>query len=104
MRVDNVRTQGQNQSMAQTRSQNLNIRVQPQERTLISRAAEAANQTVSEFVLSAARGKAQEVLLDRQMFVLDEDAFRAFEEALDSPPANNPALARLLVRKPIWKE
>lgn len=90
--------------MPPTRSQNLNIRVLPRERTLISRAAEAANQTVSEFVLSAARGRAEEVLLDRRTFVLDEDAFRAFEAALDVPPRDNPALARLLRRKPAWEE
>jgi uncharacterized protein (DUF1778 family) len=89
--------------MAQTRSQNLNIRVQPQERTLIARAAEAVNQNVSEFVLSAARKQAEEVLLDRRTFVLDEDAYRAFVEALDAPPRDNPALARLLKRKPAWE-
>lgn len=90
--------------MPQTRSQNLNIRVLPQERTLISRAAEAANQSVSEFVLSAARKQAEEVLLDRRTFVLGEDAYRAFVEALDAPPRENPALARLLQAKPVWEE
>ena len=89
--------------MPQTRSQNLNIRVLPQERTLFSRAAEAANQTVSEFVLSAARRQAEEVLLDRRTFVLDEESYRAFAEALDAPTGDNASLARLLKRKPVWE-
>lgn len=90
--------------MSQTRSQNLNIRVLPQERTLFSRAAEAANQTVSEFVLSAARRQAEEVLLDRRTFELDQESYRAFAAALDAPTRDNAALARLLNRKPVWKE
>lgn len=89
---------------SETRSQNLNIRVLPKERTLISRAAEAANVSVSEFVLSAARRQAEDVLLDRQTFLLDEERYQAFVDALDAAPRENGALARLLKRKPLWEE
>jgi len=90
--------------MSETRSQNLNIRVLPKERTLISRAAEAANGSASEFVLSAARRQAENVLLDRQTFLLDEERYQAFVDALDAAPRENEALARLLKRKPLWEE
>ncbi|HXI32342.1 MAG TPA: DUF1778 domain-containing protein, partial [Vicinamibacterales bacterium] len=39
----------------------------------------------------AATRKAQSVLLERRFFQLDKAAFRRFNEALDAPPADNPA-------------
>jgi uncharacterized protein (DUF1778 family) len=75
----------------------------PQERTLIARAAEAVNQNVPELVLSAARKRAEEVLRDRRTFLLDEERYRAFVEALDAPSRDNSALARLLKRNPLWE-
>ena len=87
----------------ETRSTNLNLRIRPQDRALISRAAEAENKTVSEFVTAAARREAEDVLLDKTHFVLDEERFAAFVEAIDSPPEENSGLDNLFSRKPIWE-
>ena len=88
---------------AETRSRNLNIRIAAKERELIGRAAAAQRQTVSEFVMSAARRAAEEVLLDRRLFHLDEETYEAFVRALDAPTERNARLAQLLDRKPRWQ-
>lgn len=56
----------------QTKSTTLNIRAQPKLRLLIKRAADVTNKTVTDFVLEAACCKAEEVLLDKNLFTLNE--------------------------------
>jgi uncharacterized protein (DUF1778 family) len=36
--------------------------------------------------------------------VLDDEHWRAFVAALDTPPAANPGLRKLLQRKPAWEK
>ena len=47
--------------------------------------------------------KAQQVLFDRTLFVLDAKRHRRFVEALDAPLKNSKALAKLLARKALWE-
>jgi uncharacterized protein (DUF1778 family) len=47
--------------------------------------------------------EAESVLLDQCYFNLGEEAFQRFTAMLDNPPAENPKLARLLQRKPVWE-
>jgi hypothetical protein len=53
-------------------------------------------------MLEAACLRAEEVLLDQTFFVVDEQAFRAVQEMLDAPLAENPRLAKLLAVVPPW--
>lgn len=84
------------------RDRTISIRVLPREQALIDRAAEACGQTRSDFMLQAARREAEHVLLDRRMFLLDEQAYRDFVERLDTPPQQNDKLRRLLASKAPW--
>ena len=86
------------------RSKNLNIRIRPEERDLFTRAAASQNQNLSEFVLEAANHKAEEVLLDANLFELDEERYQAFVSALEAPVKSNPELKQLLRRKPLWEK
>ncbi|GAA6619090.1 DUF1778 domain-containing protein [Scytonema sp. NUACC26] len=54
--------------------------------------------TVEQFSLAA-----QETLTDRRLFVLDDEQWRAFQAALDSPPQEKPRLARLLTEPSIFE-
>lgn len=79
------------------RSDKLDLRVSPQAKLTLRRAAEAAHQTVSEFVLSTALSKAEEVLADQTQIGLSEADWEAFLAALDAPPSIHSArLSRLL--------
>ncbi len=81
----------------------INLRTDASSRELIDRAAEALGKNRSEFMLEAARREATTVLLDQRLFQLDDQAYRRFTAALDSPPAENPRLRRLLSTQAPWE-
>ncbi len=85
------------------RDVNINLRASGKQRSLIDRAAEALGRNRSDFMLEAACREAESVLLDRRYFALGAEAFKEFTEALDSPPASNPRLRRLLTEKAPWE-
>lgn len=81
----------------------INLRTDARSRDLIDLAAEALGKNRSEFMLEAARREATEVILDRRLFLLDDQAFRRFTTALDAPPTENPRLRRLLRTRAPWE-
>jgi uncharacterized protein (DUF1778 family) len=81
----------------------INLRTDATSRDLIDLAAEAVGKNRSEFMLEAARRQATAVLLDRRLFLLDDQAFRRFTAALDAAPAENPRLRRLLRTRAPWE-
>ena len=81
----------------------INLRADARKRSLIDRAAEKLGKNRSEFMLEAACREATSVLLDQRFFLLDEKAYNRFTAALDTPPAENSRLRRLLVTKTAWE-
>ena len=65
----------------------LNIRIQPQVRALIDRAARLAGKNRTDFVLDAARRAAEDTLLDRTLLTVSAKAYRQFLARLDAPAA-----------------
>jgi uncharacterized protein (DUF1778 family) len=82
----------------------LNIRIKPELRGLIDRAAELSGKNRTDFVLDAARRAAEDALLDRTVFSVDAKAFREFVARLDKPPAPNARLRRALETPAPWEE
>jgi uncharacterized protein (DUF1778 family) len=80
----------------------LNIRIKPDERGLIDRAAELTGKTRTDFVLEAARRAAVEALTDRSLFVVDAKTYARFVAALDAPPKPNAKLARTMQTHAPW--
>jgi uncharacterized protein (DUF1778 family) len=87
---------------AEAPRETLNIRIKPELRGLIDRAAGLLGKTRTDFVLEASRLAAEEALLDRTLFTLREDDFRAFVALLDAPPAENQRLRKLMQSTPPW--
>jgi len=85
------------------RSVTINLRADLVKRALIDRAAERLGQNRSEFMLEAACRAATAVLLDQRLFLLDEQAYKRFTAALDTPPTENNRLRRLLRTKAAWE-
>lgn len=81
----------------------INMKAEPQVRSLIDRAAKLLHRNRTEFVLEAAIRRAEEVILDQQLISVDQERFQRFVEALDAPPASNPRLQRLLAHKAPWE-
>jgi uncharacterized protein (DUF1778 family) len=89
-------------SLSQTRDVTINIRAKQNQRDLIDRAAEVQGKSRSEFMLESSYNKAQDVLLDRTFFGLDEPKFKQFLALLDAPPPQNEKLHTLLATKAPW--
>jgi uncharacterized protein (DUF1778 family) len=81
----------------------LNLRIKPDDRGLIDRAAQLTGKTRTDFVLEAARRAAQDALLDRALFVVGPDAFDAFLARLDETPHPNEKLRRALETPASWE-
>ena len=81
----------------------LNIRVRPDVRGLIDRAAKVRGTTRTDFILSAAKQAAEDALLDRTLISVSGSAYAAFLKRLDAPAKPNERLRRTMKSPPPWK-
>jgi len=82
----------------------LNLRIKPEVRSLIDRAAKLQGKNRTDFILDAARNAAEEALLDQALFVVSEEAYAEFVERLDRSPAANPRLKKTMQTPAPWDE
>lgn len=78
------------------KAERLHLRVDAEQKALLEAASQATGASVSTFVLKAATDAAADVLADRRVFLLDEDAWRVFDGALDRPACDVAGLRELL--------
>lgn len=78
------------------------FRVAPETDRLVRRAAEAADRTLTDFVVDAAMLEAERLLADRTQFVLGAAQWERFIELLDRAPQDNPGLERLFSRPSVF--
>ncbi|MFC1603054.1 DUF1778 domain-containing protein [Pseudomonadota bacterium] len=86
-----------------TRTAPINLRALNSQRNLIDQAAAALGKNRSDFMLEAACREAENVLLDQRLFMLNQVGFEAFNQALEAPVKDNPALRKLIERKAPWE-
>jgi uncharacterized protein (DUF1778 family) len=80
----------------------LNLRIKPDERGLIDRAAQLQGKTRTDFVIEAARRAAEEALVDRSLLLASPEAHAAFLKRLDAPPRPNARLRRTMRTRAPW--
>jgi uncharacterized protein (DUF1778 family) len=80
----------------------LNLRIKPDLRGLIDRAAQLAGKNRTDFVLDAARRAAEDALLDRTVFSVSPKAYAEFLKRLDAPPQPNDRLRRTMRAAAPW--
>ncbi|CAE6850378.1 hypothetical protein R69746_07323 [Paraburkholderia aspalathi] len=90
-------------SLAPAPRSTLNLRIRPDERGLIDRAASATGKTRTDFILDAARAAAEQTLLDQVVLVADPHAYEAFLARLDAPARPNDALRRTMQTRAPWE-
>ncbi|EKT56203.1 DUF1778 domain-containing protein [Providencia sneebia] len=86
-----------------TRS-SLNLRIKPEDKILIDRAANAVGKNRTEFVLEAARRAAEETLADLRVINVSPEVYQEFMNKLDAPPINNEALRKTMMSKSPWEK
>lgn len=87
-----------------SRRETLNIRIRPEERGLIDRAAQVRGKNRTDFILDAARRAAEEALLDRAIMSVSPEAYADFLARLDAPPQPNERLRRTMQTPPPWDD
>lgn len=84
------------------KSEVVNIKVEQNQRDLIDAAASLCGKSRSAFMLDAATSAAKEALLERRVFVLNDEQWEAFNLILDRPAKENPRLKKLLTEPGIF--
>ena len=80
-----------------------NLRVADETDSLVRQAAEETQRNLTEFVVDAAIAEAERTLADRTRFVLDEERWTSFVEALDRPVRDTPRLAKLFSKPTVFE-
>ena len=82
----------------------LNLRIKPEVRGLIDRAAKVRGKTRTDFILDAARQAAEEALLDQALIYAHPEAYAEFVARLDRPAAPNARLQKTLQTPAPWDQ
>ncbi|HEY9832583.1 MAG TPA: DUF1778 domain-containing protein [Stenomitos sp.] len=85
------------------RSEVVNMRLEPNQLDLIDTAANLSGKSRTAFILDAAYQAAEQTLLERTLFLLNDEQWEAFNQALDAPPSQNEKLRQLLQTKAPWE-
>ena len=86
-----------NRPITSNKEGRLSIRVDPERKAVISRAARQHGETISEFVLENAYQIATELLADEGQISLSKKQVAHIFEVLDQPPAKNVEAVRKLL-------
>ena len=87
---------------ATTRSARLGLRATPEQEAVLRRAADVAHKSLTDFILDAAYQAAEQTLLDQRLFMVSGSQYQALLDMLDRPESDNPGLADLFSRRPVW--
>ena len=89
---------------ASPKRETLNIRIKPEERGLIDRAARAKGKNRTDFILDAARSAAEEALLDQLVISVSPEKYSAFLDRLSMPPKPNERLKKTMRTPAPWSD
>lgn len=90
------------QAKRETRSAQVNMRFPAGALSVIDEAAELLSKSRTDFMLESAVREAENVLLDKRLFGLDDATYRRFCERLGEPAKLRPQLRKLLRKTPAW--
>jgi uncharacterized protein (DUF1778 family) len=90
-------------STLEVKRETLNIRIKPDERKLIDRAAKTRGKNRTDFILDAAKLAAEDALLDQVILSVSPEAYSQFLARLDMPPQPNERLRKTMQTPPPWE-
>jgi len=89
-------------ALQMSRTEMLSIRIKPEDRQRIDRAARINGKNRTDFLLDAARRAADEVLLDQTIIYAQPQDYAAFLARLDRSPQSNARLRKTLQTPAPW--
>ena len=78
------------------KDERIELRATSEQKRMLQEAAEVAHTDLSQFVMQVSLTEAEIILSSRTRFVLSDEQWNRFMEALDAPPSMPPALQRLM--------
>lgn len=88
-------------TIAPPKEERLAIRIAPETKEMLRRAAERQHASLSSFIVRAALDRAESLLAEETRFVVPKDVAESFCAALDAPARDLPALRKLLSEKSV---
>lgn len=79
-----------------SKTERIDVRASASVKQLLQEAARSCHKNVSEFLLDAGITAANQALADRRHFVLSDDRWEVFQQALDRSVQSKPRLNKLL--------
>ena len=90
-------------AVTDAKRETLNIRIKPEVRDLIDRAAKSRGKNRTDFILDSARVAAEDTLLDQVIMTVSPQAFEEFQAQLDMPPKANDRLLKTMLTPAPWE-
>lgn len=90
-------------AVTDAKRETLNIRIKPEVRDLIDRAAKSRGKNRTDFILDSARVAAEDTLLDQVIMTVSPQAFEQFQARLDIPPNPNDRLRKTMLTPAPWE-
>ncbi len=80
------------------KKQRIDLRLSPNDKSLIEEAAAMTNQTITQFMVNSASERAAEVIEQHRRLILNEESWALVMDALSKPAAPNEKLQRAAKR------
>ena len=93
-----------NPTKAINRRETLNIRIKPEERNLIDRAAKVRGKNRTDFILDAVRSAAEETLYNQTIILASPETYAKFLAQLDMKPSPNARLRKTMQTPAPWEK
>jgi len=90
-------------AVTDAKRETLNIRIKPEVRDLIDRAAKSRGKNRTDFILDSARVAAEDTLLDQVIMTVSPQALEEFQARLDMPPNPNERLRKTMHTPAPWE-
>ncbi len=90
-------------AVTEVKRETLNIRIKPEVRDLIDRAAKSRGKNRTDFILESARLAAEDTLLDQVIMAATPQAFAQFQARLDMLPKPNDRLRKTMRTSAPWE-
>ena len=91
-------------TITMAKDERLNLRLDPDQKQLLQRAAEIENTSITEFVLRIALREAKDTILDQKVFLLSPEDYDSFVQGVTNVPDAEERIKRLMDVPTPWEK